>query len=226
MRIVFVRPAEGTDLDSDGRQRHRLASSYVSATRPPVSFRRVQAVRRLSPQRRTARTHSRAIARSVRGGVLAVSRAGLPDLAEGERVGLDPGVGEGDLEGAVGDGAGLPDELVQPLFGHRSVALAVHVGPVRRTRRLAVDEHAEPHRRALYGGPHDQVQIAGVEAVGDLPAGLVGRGGVFAHRPGPGQGPVIESQLRRGLIGVTLARYRAAGGGEVLGALVAGVVLW
>jgi hypothetical protein len=29
--------------------------------------------------------------------------AGLPNLAEGESVGLDLGVEEGDLEGAVGD---------------------------------------------------------------------------------------------------------------------------
>ena len=35
-----------------------------------------------------------------------------PDLAEGERVGLNAGIEEGDLEGAVGDRAGLPDELV------------------------------------------------------------------------------------------------------------------
>ena len=75
-------------------------------------------------------------------------------------------------------------------------------------------------------GPHDQVQVAGVEAVRDPPAGLVQRGGLFLHCPVPGQGPVIEPQLRRGLIGVTLSRYRAAGGREVLGALVAGVVLW
>jgi len=52
------------------------------------------------------------------------------DLAEGERVGLDLGVEEGDLEGTVGDGAGLADELVQSLFGDRTIALAVHVGAV------------------------------------------------------------------------------------------------
>ena len=37
--------------------------------------------------------------------------ASLADLAEGEGKGLDAGVEEGDLEGAVGDGAGLADEL-------------------------------------------------------------------------------------------------------------------
>src|SRR5258706_8834809 len=122
--------------------------------------------------------------------------------AEGERVGLDVGVEEGDLEGAVGDGAGMADELVQPLFGHRSVALAVNIDPVRRIRRLPVEEHAESYGRARYARPHDQVKIAGVKAVRDLPAGLVQRGGLFLHCPVPGQGPVIESQRCRGLKGV------------------------
>jgi hypothetical protein len=65
--------------------------------------------------------------------------AGPPRLAEGERVGLDPGTEEGDLEGAVRDGAGLADELVQPLVSHRPVALVVDVDPVRRAWRLSVD---------------------------------------------------------------------------------------
>ena len=71
--------------------------------------------------------------------------SGLPDLAEGKCAGLDPGIEEGDLDGAVGDGVGLANELVQPLFGHRALALVVHVGPVRRTRRLPVKEHAGSH---------------------------------------------------------------------------------
>ena len=41
---------------------------------------------------------------------------GRPDLTEGEGVGLDTGVEEGDLEGVPGDGSRLPDELVEPLF--------------------------------------------------------------------------------------------------------------
>jgi hypothetical protein len=71
---------------------------------------------------------------------------------------------ERDLEGTVGDGAGLADELVQPLSGHRSVALVVNIGPVGRARRLPVEEHAEPHGRARYCRPHDHVEVAGVEA--------------------------------------------------------------
>ena len=40
------------------------------------------------------------------------TRAHPADLAEGEHIGLDAGIEEGDLEVAVGDRAGLPDELV------------------------------------------------------------------------------------------------------------------
>ena len=152
--------------------------------------------------------------------------AGLPDLAEGERVGLDLGVEEGDLEGAVGNGTGLPEKLVQPLFGHRSVTLVVHIDPMCRAWWLSVEKHAESYGCVPYCRAHDQVEVAGVEAVANLPVGLVQRGSLFAYRPVPGQGPVIESQLRRGRIDLTLAQNRATGGREVLGALVAGVVLW
>ena len=50
-----------------------------------------------------------------------------PDLSEGEAVGLNARVGDGDLESAVGDGAGLADERVHPLLGDRAVAIAVDV---------------------------------------------------------------------------------------------------
>src|SRR5271157_2420454 len=152
--------------------------------------------------------------------------AGLPDLAEGERVGLDLGVEEGDLEGAVGNGTGLPEKLVQPMFGHRSVTLVVHIDPMCRARRLSVEKHAESYGRVPYARAHDQVEVAGVEAVANPPVGLVQRGSLFRHRPVPGQSPVIESQLRRDRIDLTLAQHRATGGREILGALIAGVVLW
>src|SRR5215211_34902 len=118
----------------------------------------------------------------------------VPDLAEGEGVGLDTWVEEGDLEGVVADGAGLADELVQPRFGGRAVALVVHVGAVGGARRLPVDEHVEPH-----GGPsccrsHGQVQVAGVEAVDDPPLGLVEHDGLWLHRPVACQGPMVKGQ--------------------------------
>ncbi len=92
-------------------------------------------------------------------------------LAEGECVDLSARVEKGDLEGAVGYGAGLTDELVQPLPGQRSVALVIDIGVVRRGRRLPVDAHAEPDRDVRRRRAHDQVKVAGVKTVRDLPAG-------------------------------------------------------
>jgi hypothetical protein len=65
-------------------------------------------------------------------------------LAEGEAVGLSAGFGEGDLDGAVGDGAGLADELVHPLLGEGAVAVAVGVGSVGLAGWVSVD--ADPER--------------------------------------------------------------------------------
>jgi hypothetical protein len=48
-----------------------------------------------------------------------LSRTGL---SEGECVDLGARIGKCDLEGAVDDGTGLADDLVQPLFGRRSAA--------------------------------------------------------------------------------------------------------
>jgi hypothetical protein len=83
---------------------------------------------------------------------------------------------------------------VEPLAGDRAMALAVNVGAVRRARRRSVDEHPDRMDVPPDGRPHDQVKVASVEAVRDLPGGLVQRGGLFGRRPVPGQGPMIESQ--------------------------------
>ena len=111
---------------------------------------------------------------------------GRPDLTEGEGVGLDTEVEECDLEGMPGDGSRLADELVKPLFDGGAVALAVKVGPVGRARRLPVQEHPESHRGSRSCWPHDEVEIAGMEPVGDLPVGFVRRGGLLLHGPVPG----------------------------------------
>src|SRR5437773_3063211 len=95
--------------------------------------------------------------------------AGLPDLAEGEAVGLGPGIEEGDLKGAAGDGAGLTDELVHPLLGEGAVAVGADVGPVSGAGWLPVDDDAEPHRACRCGWSHDEVEVTAVEAAGDLP---------------------------------------------------------
>jgi hypothetical protein len=131
----------------------------------------------------------------------------------------------GDLEGAVGHGAVLADELVKPLVGEGAVAFTVHVATVIIGGRLAVQENLEAHGGTGRLRSHDQVKVAGVEAVGDLSAGSVRCGGLFSDRPVRGQGPVVQAQLRGSLVDVRYARDQAAGRGEVFGALVAGVVL-
>src|SRR5271165_7515193 len=109
-----------------------------------------RAERRVSP-RRLARVHG-----------------DCPVLAEGECVGLSPGVEEGDLEGAVGDGAGLTDELIYPLLCDRAVAIAVDVASVCLAGGLSVDEDAASHGGFWCCRSHDEVEVAGVEAAGDV----------------------------------------------------------
>ena len=69
----------------------------------------------------------------------------VPNLAEGEGVGLNARVEEGDLEGVLADGATLADELVEPRFGDPAVAVVVDVDSVRGDRRLPVDAHAKSY---------------------------------------------------------------------------------
>src|SRR5215208_591755 len=63
--------------------------------------------------------------------------------AERERKSLDARIEELDLELSIGDGLRLPDQLIQPLFGERAVALVVDVVSVSGARRLSVDEDAK-----------------------------------------------------------------------------------
>src|SRR5919112_4982155 len=134
---------------------------------------------------RKGRTSPRAM--EVSAWVMVVSFRGrrvvVTALAEGEGVGLDTGIREGDLEGALGDGAGLADQLVQPRVGDHAMALVVEVGAVGGARGLVVDPHLEPYRRPPCRRGHDQVQVAGVEAGGDPPLGLVEHDGLPLYRP-------------------------------------------
>ena len=70
-------------------------------------------------------------------------------LAECECEGLHARIEKLDFELAIGDGLRLPDQLVQPLFGHHAVALLVDVNSVSRARRLPIDQHAKSRRTFL-----------------------------------------------------------------------------
>ena len=117
----------------------------------------------------------------------------------------------------------MADQLVEPRFGGRAVALVVHIGSVGRTWWLPVDQDTEPH-----GGPwccrsHDQVQVAGVEAVGDPPLGLVEHDRLPLDRPVTGKGPMIEPQPLGGSVEATPVQDCLTGRRKVLGASIPGI---
>src|SRR5690242_3338993 len=114
---------------------------------------------------------------------------------------------------------------MHPLLREGAVAVAVDIGSVRLAGWLSVDTDVVPDRGSGDGWRHDEVEVAGVEAAGDLPARRVQGGGLFVHGPVPRQGPLVESQPGRDGVGVRRARQWAAGGGEALGPPVPGVVL-
>src|SRR5438105_4363391 len=84
--------------------------------------------------------------------------------AERERERFDAGVEKLDLELAVADGAGLPDQLIEPLFSGCSVAIGVDVSSMSGARRLAVDEHAEADGLPSIRPSHHEMKVARVKA--------------------------------------------------------------
>src|SRR6266545_4716749 len=146
------------------------------------------------------------------------------ELAEGERIGLHAPIEKLDLEQSISDGVRLSDQLIQPLFGHRAVALLVNVKSVSSAWRLSIDEHAKPHRRSSRCRSHHQMQIAGVKAVRDPPVGRVQQRGLPLYRPITRKRPLIEPQPRGGSIDARPVEYHTTGRGKVLGTLITDII--
>src|SRR5260370_9985322 len=142
-------------------------------------------------------------------------------LAERERKRFHARIEKLDLELAIGDGFRLSDQLIQPLFGNRAVALVVHVDAVGSARRPSVDKHAKAHERSSRRRPHHEMEIAGVKAARDAPTGLVQDSGLFLHGPITRKGPLIRPEPRGGSIDTTLSHSCATGGAKILGPLIA-----
>src|SRR5580658_3140900 len=87
--------------------------------------------------------------------------------AERERESLQPRIEKLDFELTVGDRLLLPDQLIQPLLGHRAVALFVDVNAVSRARLSSIDQNAKFYGRSRRRRAHDEMKIAGVKTVGD-----------------------------------------------------------
>jgi hypothetical protein len=69
-------------------------------------------------------------------------------LSKREAVSADSGIEELNFEGAIGDWAGLPDQLVQAPILHAAPSFGVRVGAVVRARGSAVEPDAEADRVA------------------------------------------------------------------------------
>src|ERR1700733_2269767 len=87
--------------------------------------------------------------------------------AEREREGLYAWVEEFDGKCVVRDGALLPDELIEPLFGDGAVSARVRIDATRIARRLAVNRHAKAHGFAARGRSEHQMQITRMKAEDD-----------------------------------------------------------
>src|SRR5205823_1716660 len=131
--------------------------------------------------------------------------------AEGECKSLHTRIEKLDLELSIGDRPLLADQLIQPLVGHRAVALFVDIGSMRSTGWLSIDEHTKTHGSPPRCGSHNEMKIAGVKAIGDPPVGLVQGGKRLLNRPVTRQSPIIEFQARWGNVDEWLAQYGATG---------------
>ena len=105
--------------------------------------------------------------------------------AERERKSLHARIEKLDLELSISDGLRLSDQLIQPLFGHRTVALVVNVNSVSSARRLSIDEHAKSNGSSSHCRSHDEMKIAGVKAVRDPPLALFSTVACFATVQSP-----------------------------------------
>src|SRR4030095_15835442 len=145
---------------------HGLSSSACSF-RGPLSTKRID-----KPS--TLRYFGVAAAKSVACSTGLMMAAVLENLdepsAEREDEGLESTIEELDLERSVHDRPRLTDQLIQTLFDNESVAALVDIETVSWTRRLSVDRHTQTDGTLASRRPHDEMQIACVEAVHD-PAG-------------------------------------------------------
>src|SRR5262249_32450993 len=116
-------------------------------------------------------------------------------LAEREAERGRAGIEDLDLEQPVGDGTGLPDELVEPWLHDNAVPVGVDVETVRVARRGSVETHAEL-RRTGRGRHEDQMEIARVEAVRDAPVRRVAHRFFPADGPAPLERPLVDAEAR------------------------------
>src|SRR5437016_6310876 len=164
---------------------HPIRGSWVRGTERPANVR--------SSGLRERRHKRAGQARSAR------RHAGRAWRASSERkdISLHAQIEKLDLEHSIGNRLGLPDELVEPLFSGRAVALLVDVGPVSIPRRAPIKEHAETYRRSARWRSHHQMQVARAESVDDASVGLVEGYGSGGYGPIAAEPPFVEPERPR-----------------------------
>src|SRR5215475_14325855 len=100
---------------------------------------------------------------------------------------------------------------MQPLLGNRAVSLVINIDAMGGTRRLSIDVHTKPHRSCSRRGSHDEMQIAGVKAIGDPPVGLVQHARSLLYSPLAREGPMVQPQLRWGGVETLVIRHCTTG---------------
>src|SRR5207245_6585372 len=122
-----------------------------------------------------------------------------------------------DLEHSIANRPWLANELVETMLVHRAVALVVDIGAMRVARRLTIEQNAEAHCRPARDRPHDQMQIARLEAIRQAPIRLVDCCGARSHRPVAAERPLIQPKRAWRGVSVAPADQSAAGRREALG---------
>src|SRR5215831_8219373 len=97
-----------------------------------------------------------------------------------------------DFEHPIRDGLGLSNQLIHPRLAHSAIALIVNIDPVSGARRLTIDSDAEPDCRALHAWPHDEIEIARMEAIHNSPTWGFETGGLGCNRPVTHKRPLVE----------------------------------
>src|SRR5215813_14953955 len=101
-------------------------------------------------------------------------------------------IDELDLELPVHDGFRLSNQLIHPRLRNSAATLTVHINSVSRAWHVPIDEHAKTCRRSRRQRSHDQMEVAGMEAVGNAATRFLQDDPLSLNGPITSQSPLIQ----------------------------------
>src|SRR6516165_4322211 len=126
----------------------------------------------------------------------------MPPSAKRKRERLHTGIEEFDFKGSVLYRPFLPDELIKPVTLNCPQAVQIGISTVIFSWRCAIQRHFETDRLVLFRGSQDEMKVACVKAIDDLPRGRLQYGTLLVHLPTPAKGPLIKRESRERSIGL------------------------